>query len=125
MLTSWVTPVYSWVMLKHQFICRLLLMVCSLVFVGHICELSTAEHLVFIHAAAERGEAPHSHEDGQHAESCDATQTSWMPDSFVAVTHLPDLVADIMSSSGSVLFHGVSAVPSSPPLFLLHAALLI
>ena len=91
---------------------------------GHVCELPLHEPLVLAHAEA--GDA-HGHDDSVHAGSCEAvaTTTSDVPSSTpladvtVPCRHLVVAVADVVHGAA------VDASPPSPPLFLLHAALLI
>jgi hypothetical protein len=91
---------------------------------GHVCVLPLHEPVSLAHAGA--GDA-HGHDDGVHAGSCEAVATATCDlGSPLALTEAPALPSDVTIAITAVVAHvDADASPPSPPLFLLHAALLI
>lgn len=96
-----------------------------LLMLGHVCELPVESLAVVGHAEANGG---HDHDGALHAGSCEAATTTAsslhvaappadvMPRSLDGVIVVADVLRDVTAATSP---------PSSPPLFLLHAALLI
>lgn len=98
-----------------------------LLLAGHVCVLPAHGHSA---PAALPAGAGHSHDggagDGVHGASCEALRSSWAGSPTVApsaVTVVDDVVAPCRRWIGRS--DAPKAAASSPPLFLLHAALLI
>ena len=101
------------------------LLLAVVMLMGHICVLPTHGH---VDTAPRRGDEaqPHDADEAVHAGSCEALPSSGIAcpavlaiSSFVAATHVGPLKQWVGRS-------GISPRPTpSPPLFLLHAALLI
>jgi hypothetical protein len=97
-----------------------LLVVLAVILVGHVCVLPSHGH---VEAATE-----HSNTDSDesvHAASCEMLRPSWVtsvvifiPSVFAAPSPTKDLI-------GQVPYCRVSFSATRPPLFLLHASLLI
>ena len=105
----------------------ILLILSLLLLTGHVCVLPTHGHA---EPAPMSADADHSHGggagDGAHGASCEALRSSWAGSPTVAsstVTVVADVVAPCRRWIGRS--DAPKAVASSPPLFLLHAALLI
>jgi len=104
----------------------ILLILSLLLLTGHVCVLPTHGHA---EAAAMPAGAGHSHDgsegDGVHGASCEALRSAW---GSPTVTPSPAfVVADALAPCRRWI--GCTDIPKtaapSPPLFLLHAALLI
>jgi hypothetical protein len=109
----------------HGFVATALLILAIVAVLGHICVLP-------VHAHAVPVEGHSSHDDGGsdnsvHTASCDALKTASATPSIVLVpTTVPAINVEPVSLKGHAFDAApVSAHPASPPLFLLHAALLI
>jgi hypothetical protein len=105
----------------------ILLALSLLLLTGHVCVLPTHGHA---EPAATPADADHSRDggagDGAHGASCEALRSSSPGSPAVApsaVTVGADVVAPCRRCVGCS--DAPKAVASSPPLFLLHAALLI
>ena len=105
----------------------ILLILSLLLLTGRVCVLPTHGHA---EPAAMPVDANHSHDggegDGAHGASCEALRSSWAGSPTVAppaLTVVADVVAPCRRCMGRS--DAPTAVASSPPLFLLHAALLI
>jgi hypothetical protein len=100
------------------------LLALSVVFlVGHICVLPTHLHA----AVPAHADAEHSHEaDEVHAASCEAVRSSGaaFPVCLASAVHAT-MATYIDHSRSQVSGSGLSPSLKSPPLFLLHAVLLI
>ena len=91
--------------------------------VGHICVLPTHLHA----AVPAHADAEHSHEAGEvHAASCEAVRSSGaaFPLGLAPAVHVT-MATFIDYSKSQVSCSGLPQSLKSPPLFLLHAALLI
>lgn len=97
-----------------------------LLLTGHVCVLPTHGHAEPVPMPAGAG---HSHDggagDGVHGASCEALRSSWGSATVApsAVTVVADVVAPCRRWIGRS--DTPKTVATSPPLFLLHAALLI
>ena len=97
-----------------------------LLLTGHVCVLPTHGHAEPVPMPAGAG---HSHDggagDGVHGASCEALRSSWGSATVApsAVTVVADVVAPCRRWIGRSDTR--KTVATSPPLFLLHAALLI
>jgi hypothetical protein len=101
------------------------LLLAVVMLVGHICVLPTHAHVET--APGHRDEAqPHDAEEAVHASSCEA-----LPSSGIACPAVLAISAFVVATPAEPLKQlvgrgGISSRPTpSPPLFLLHAALLI
>jgi hypothetical protein len=105
----------------------ILLILSLLLLTGHVCVLPTHGHA---EPAARPADADRSHDggegDGAHGASCEALRSSWVGSPTVAPSAVA-VVADVVAPCRRWIgcSDAPKAVASSPPLFLLHAALLI
>jgi hypothetical protein len=116
----------------RRFSCRSSLLTCGLlvavvmILVGHVCVLPSHGH---VEAATETehsdGDQPYDSDEAVHAASCEMLRSSWVtcpaifiPSAFAAPTSIKDLICRVSCSQ-------LSFSATLPPLFLLHASLLI
>lgn len=109
----------------HGFVAATLLIVAIIAVLGHICVLP-------VHAHAVPVEGHGSHDDDSsgnsvHTASCDALKSaSATPTILPVATTMPLVVVEPLSLKGRAFdVAPARANADSPPLFLLHAALLI
>jgi hypothetical protein len=101
-----------------------LLVLSVVMLTGHICVLPTHGH---VEAAPSHADAEHSHDvdESMHAASCEALPSSWITCQAV-LTISASAVSVYVEPTNRSVSRGISPLPTiSPPLFLLHAALLI
>ncbi len=107
-----------------SFLARALLVVLVVILVGHVCVLADHGH---VEAATQHsdGDQPYDSDDTVHAAPCEMLRSSWVtcpaifiPSAFAVPTPIKDLV-------GHVPCNQFSFSATLPPLFLLHASLLI
>lgn len=110
---------------RHGFVAAALLIVAIIAVLAHVCVLP-----VHAHAVPVEGHGSHhddSSDNSVHTASCDALKTaSATPSIILVATAVPVAGVEPVSLKG----HAFDAAPvrthsGSPPLFLLHAALLI
>jgi hypothetical protein len=101
-----------------------LLIVAIVAVLGHVCVLP-----LHAHAAPVDGHGSHSEDSSDnsvHAASCDALKATSPTSSIVPIaTSMPLVVVEPVSLRRPLDRDAVRAHAESPPLFLLHAALLI
>ena len=110
---------------RHGFIAGTLLIVSIVAVLAHVCVLP-----IHAHAVPVEGHGSHdddSSENSIHTASCEALKTASATPSVIRVaTAVPVIDVEPVSLKGHVFDAApVGAHPDSPPLFLLHAALLI
>jgi hypothetical protein len=106
----------------------LLVAVAVLMMLGHICALPFHAHAGAITTHEERhshhgDERPH--EDAVHAASCDAAKSTPVGLDGVILVPLGTVVVVGSAPTRHAIERDVAVVVGSPPLFLLHASLLI
>jgi hypothetical protein len=108
----------------HGFVAAALLIVAIIAVLGHICVLP-----VHAHAVPVEGHGSHdddSSENSVHTASCDALKSaSATPSILPAATSTPLVVVEPVLLKRAFDVASSRAHADSPPLFLLHAALLI
>jgi hypothetical protein len=108
----------------HGFVAAALLIIAVLAVLGHVCVLPAHAHAVPV-----EGHGSHdndSSDNSVHTASCDALKTTSATPSIVLVaTSVPVVDVEPVSLKGHVFDAAAVGHPDSPPLFLLHAALLI
>ena len=109
----------------HGVVAAALLIVAIIAVLGHICVLPVHAHAVPIEGHGSHDDDPS--DNSVHTASCDALKTASATPSIVLV---PMTVPAINVEPVSLKGHAFDAAPisarlDSPPLFLLHAALLI
>jgi hypothetical protein len=101
-----------------------LLVVLAIILVGHVCVLPGHGH---VEAATEHPDTdqPYDSDESVHAASCEMLRSSWVtgvvifiPSAFAVPSPTKDLIGQVPHSQ-------VSFAATRPPLFLLHASLLI
>jgi hypothetical protein len=110
---------------RHGLIAAALLIVAIIAGLAHVCVLP-----VHAHAVPVDGHGSHdddSSDNSVHTASCDALKTASATPSFIlTATSVPVVDVEPVSLKGHVFDAApVRTDPHSPPLFLLHAALLI
>jgi hypothetical protein len=101
------------------------LLLAVVMLVGHICVLPTHGHVA---AAPGHGDEaqPHDDDEAVHAGSCEALPSSGIACSAVGAISAFVVATPVEPLKQSVGRRGMPSVPTpSPPLFVLHAALLI
>ena len=112
---------------RHRFLNGLLLTLAVLAVLGHICVLPTHSHA----AAPAPGQSSESHDgaptdEAVHAASCEAVTSGTPSLTPVAVVTGQVSPHDVVVGPAHKTFHLPKQLNTeSPPLFLLHAALLI
>jgi hypothetical protein len=107
----------------HGVVAAALLIIAIIALLGHVCVLPVHAHMVPAEDHGSHGDDPE--DNSVHAASCDALRsTSAAPLTVPAATWTPLAIVEPVSGR---LFdtHPLRAHAESPPLFLLHAALLI
>jgi hypothetical protein len=102
-----------------------LLVLSVVMLTGHICVLPTHGH---VEAAPSHSDGEHSHDvdESMHAASCEALPSSWITCQAVLAISASGVSVHVEPTNRSVNRGGISPLPKvSPPLLLLHAALLI
>ena len=92
---------------------------------GHVCVLPTRGH---VEAAPSHADGEHSHDvdESMHAAFCEALPSSWITCQSVLTVSDSAVSVYVEPTNRSVSRGGISPLLTiSPPLFLLHAALLI
>jgi hypothetical protein len=110
---------------RHGFVVAALLIVAIIAVLAHVCVLP-----VHAHAVPVEGHGSHdddSSDSSVHTASCDALKTaSATPSIALVATSVPVVDVEPVSLKGHAFDAApVRTHPDSPPLFLLHAALLI
>jgi hypothetical protein len=110
---------------RHGFVAAGLLIVAIIAVLAHVCVLPVHAHAVPVEGHGSHGDD--SSDNSVHTASCDALKTApATPSIILAATLLPVIDVEPISLKGHVFDAApVSTHPNSPPLFLLHAALLI
>jgi hypothetical protein len=110
---------------RQGFVAAALLIVAIVAALGHICVLPVHAHAVPIEGHGSHDDD--ASENSVHTASCDALRTASATPSIVLVpTTVPAINVEPVSLKGHAFDAApLSAHPHSPPLFLLHAALLI
>jgi hypothetical protein len=110
---------------RHGFISVALLIVAIIAVLAHVCVLPVHAHAVPVDGHGSHG--ADSSDNSVHAASCDALKTASATSTILVATSAAAIGLDEPLSLKGHAFgaHRVSAHPHSPPLFLLHAALLI
>ena len=110
---------------RHTFVGAALLIIAIIAVLGHVCVLPAHAHAVPVEGHGSHDDD--SSENSIHTASCEVLKTaSATPSIILVATSVPGV--DIEPFFPKLhLFDAapVSAHPDSPPLFLLHAALLI
>jgi len=106
----------------HPHVALTLLIAAIIAVLGHVCVRPVHAHIVPV---ADHGSHGDEADDSVHAASCDALKSSSATPSIVPVATWTPLV--VIESLKLHVFDAspASAYAESPPLFLLHAALLI
>lgn len=110
---------------RHGFVAAGLLIVAIIAVLAHVCVLPVHAHAVPVEGHGSHGDD--SSDNSVHTASCDALKTATATPSIILVaTLLPVVDVEPISLKGHVFDAApVTTHPDSPPLFLLHAALLI
>ena len=107
--------------------CWLLVLIAIAMVLGHICALPFHAHAGAI-TTHQESESHHGHDgpddDALHAASCDAVKTAAGAGNVVVLVPI-GTVPSLVLPSGRQLEPDASVILGSPPLFLLHAVLLI
>jgi hypothetical protein len=110
---------------RHGLVAAGLLIVSIIAMLAHVCVLPIHAHAVPVEGHGSHDDS--SSENSVHTASCEAVKTASVAAPIIpVVTSAPVVEVEPVSLKGHVFDAGpVSAHPDSPPLFLLHAALLI
>jgi hypothetical protein len=108
----------------HGFVAAALLIIAIIAVLGHVCVLPVHAHMVPVEGHGSHGDDAPS-DDSVHAASCDALKSTSATPSIVPATTSTLLL--VVKPVLLRLFDTAAASThtESPPLFLLHAALLI
>jgi hypothetical protein len=107
----------------HRFVPLALLIVAIIAVLGHVCVLPVHAHILPVEHHGSHGDGPA--DDSVHTASCDALKSTSATPSIVPAATWSPLV--VVAHVRPRLFDTspATAHAESPPLFLLHAALLI
>jgi hypothetical protein len=106
----------------HPHVAAALLIVAIIAVLGHVCVLPGHTHILPVEDHGSHGDAA---DDSVHAASCDALKSTSATPSIVPVASWSPLVAVEPLKLRVFDASPATAYAESPPLFLLHAALLI
>jgi hypothetical protein len=108
----------------HGVVDTALLIIAIVAVLGHVCVLPVYAHAVPVEGHGSHGDAPS--DNSVHAASCDALKsTSATPSIVPTATSTPLVIIEPTSLRRPIDTDPASWHAESPPLFLLHAALLI
>jgi hypothetical protein len=108
----------------HGVVATALLVIAIVAVLGHVCVLPVHAHAVPVEGHGSHGDAPS--DNSVHTASCDALKsTSTTPSMVPIATAVPVVFVEQVSLRRSIDIDPASWHAESPPLFLLHAALLI
>ena len=94
------------------------------VLMGHICVLPGHVH-ADTHATQRDGDHPHNADEAVHAASCEAVRSAWVGCPIVLAPSVGAVTATLVAPPKTWISSSRSPSVKSPPLFLLHASLLI
>jgi hypothetical protein len=116
------TPSMRSSMRTHRFVAPALLIVAIIAVLGHVCVLPVHAH---IGPAEDHGSHGDAADDSVHTASCDALKSTSATPSIVPAASWGPLVVVEPLKLRAFDASPATAYAASPPLFLLHAALLI
>lgn len=106
----------------HGVVAAALLVIAIIAVLGHVCVLPVHAHIV---PAEDHGSHGDTTADSVHTASCDALKSTAATPSIVPVATSTPVVVIEQSARHLVDIARTSGRSESPPLFLLHASLLI